>query len=101
MHFMSHEPIYQQYIDLKEVLKDKGYDIVTTNQDTLFSREFTEKDVAIIQGDWRYLQCSKLCHEKVYLSNDLCDELFERIQNGKLPKEFIPHCTKCGAEIHE
>ena len=55
MHFNLHEPIYQPYLDLKDILKDKDFDIVTTNQDTQFSRAFPEKDVAVIQGDWRYL----------------------------------------------
>lgn len=54
MHFNLHEPIYQPYLDLKEILINKEFDIVTTNQDTQFSREFPEKDVADIQDDWRY-----------------------------------------------
>ena len=101
MHFDLHEPIYQPYIDLKEVLSQKDYDIVTTNQDTQFARAFPEKDVAVIQGDWRYLQCSKRCHDKVYESSKLCDELFAHVKNGELPKDLIPRCPKCGGEMHE
>lgn len=59
---------------MKEILINKEFDIVTTNQDTQFSREFPEKDVADIQGDWRYLQCGKHCHDEVYESSKLCDE---------------------------
>ena len=101
MHFDLHDPIHQPYINLKNILKGKEFDIVTTNQDVQFPRAFPDKDVAVIQGDWRYLQCSKCCHDKVYESVDLCDELFPKIVKGSLPKELIPRCPKCGAEMIE
>lgn len=101
MHFNLHEPIYQPYIDLKEILKDKDFDIVTTNQDTQFARAFPEKNVAIIQGDWRYFQCTKPCHDKVYDFTEKCEELFPKIVDGNLPTDLIPRCPKCGAEMHE
>ena len=101
MHFDLHERIYQPYIDLKEILANKNYDIVTTNQDVQFPRAFPEKDVAVIQGDWRYLQCSRRCHDKVYPSVELCDKLFSHVKDGKLPSDLIPRCPKCNAEMHE
>lgn len=64
------------------------------NQDTQFAREFPEKDVAIIQGDWRYFQCTKPCHDKVYDFSEKCDELFPKIVDGNLPTDLIPRCPK-------
>lgn len=101
MHFIKHEPVYEPYKDLKQILEGKDFDIVTTNQDHQFVKAFPEKDVAIIQGDWTYLQCSKRCHDEVYPVEDLIDQWYSNVQNGKLPSEFIPHCQKCGAELHE
>lgn len=101
LHFILNEPAYQAYTDLKEVLKGKDYDIVTTNQDTQFAKAFPEKDIAIIQGDDRYLQCSRRCHDKVYESTQLINDLFPQIKNGELPKDLIPLCPKCGAEMIE
>ena len=65
------------------------------------SNAFLEKDVAVIQGDWKYFQCSKRCHDKVYDSVDLCNELFPKLVKGSLPKDLIPKCPKCGAEMIE
>ena len=45
-------PVYENLFDL---LKEKTYFIVTTNQDTLFSRRFPENRVGTIQGDFRWL----------------------------------------------
>ena len=36
----------QPYYDLSEILKDKNYYILTTNQDTQFSRIFSEEKSA-------------------------------------------------------
>ena len=101
LHFIIQEPVYQAYADLKEILQNKNYDIVTTNQDEQFVKTFPEKDVAIFQGDWGYLQCSKRCHDKVYDSKELIDNLFSHVENGQLPSQYIPKCEKCGNEMHE
>ncbi len=52
----------QPYYDLYDILKDKNYYILTTNQDTQFTRVFPEEKISAIQGDWRYFQCSRRCH---------------------------------------
>lgn len=44
----------QSYLDLLQLLQDKDYFIVTTNQDTQFSKVFPKEKVSPIQGDWRY-----------------------------------------------
>lgn len=98
MHFVSHEEVYQPYKDLKDILEGKEYDIITTNQDGQFVNAFPEKNVAIIQGDWTYFQCSKRCHDEVYPGKELINELFTHVCNGQLPKELIPRCDKCGEE---
>ncbi|QAR34979.1 NAD-dependent protein deacetylase [Latilactobacillus curvatus] len=101
IHFVLHEPVYQPYQDLKAILKDKDYDLITTNQDVQFSKAFPDKDVATIQGDWSYFQCADKCHDQVYPNQTVVDQLFPQIKNGHLPENLIPRCPKCGAEMLE
>ncbi|WHQ78605.1 hypothetical protein QFC96_02260 [Latilactobacillus curvatus] len=101
IHFVLHEPVYQPYQDLKAILKDKDYDLITTNQDVQFSKAFPDKDVATIQGDWSYFQCADKCHDQVYPNQTVVDQLFPQIENGHLPENLILRCPKCGAEMLE
>ena len=34
-------------------------------------------------------------------SSKLIDDLFSKIKDGNLPKDLIPRCPKCGADMHE
>lgn len=90
----------QPYKDLFEILKDKNYYILTTNQDTQFDRVFPEKKISAIQGDWRYFQCSRRCHDELYDSVKTLHKLKDAIDSElKVPSDMIPHCPKCGAEM--
>lgn len=90
----------QPYKDLFEILKDKNYYILTTNQDTQFDRVFPEEKISAIQGDWRYFQCSRRCHDELYDSVETLHKLKDAIDSDlKVPSDMIPHCPKCGAEM--
>lgn len=90
----------QPYYDLNEILKDKNYYILTTNQDTQFTRVFPEEKISAIQGDWRFFQCSRRCHDELYSSVDTLQKLNKSIdENLRVPKNMIPRCPKCGAEM--
>ena len=90
----------QPYCDLYEILKDKNYYILTTNQDTQFNRVFPEEKISAIQGDWRYFQCSQRCHDELYDSVDTLHKLNKSIdENLRIPKDIIPRCPRCGAEM--
>lgn len=90
----------QPYYDLYEILKDKNYYILTTNQDTQFNRVFPEEKISAIQGDWRYFQCSRRCHDELYNSVDTLHKLNKSIdENLRIPKDMIPRCPRCGAEM--
>ena len=56
----------ETYTDLAELLKGKDYYIATTNQDAQFYRVFPAERITRIQGDWRYWQCSRPCHDEIY-----------------------------------
>ena len=90
----------QPYKDLFEILKDKNYYILTTNQDTQFDRVFPEEKISAIQGDWRYFQCSRRCNDELYDSVKTLHKLKDAIDSElKVPSDMIPHCPKCGAEM--
>lgn len=89
----------QPYHDLAALMEGKNFHVLTTNQDTLMERVFPPEKVSAIQGDWRYFQCSKRCHDQVYRNDDMIDELYDAIEGTALPSELIPHCPKCGAEM--
>jgi NAD-dependent SIR2 family protein deacetylase len=89
----------QPYIDLKQLLQDKNYFVLTTNQDTQFSKVFPEEKMSAIQGDWRYFQCSDRCHDQVYLNKDLVENMYRNIEGTKIPTELIPTCPKCGHDM--
>ena len=90
----------QPYYDLYEILKDKNYYILTTNQDTQFNHVFPEEKISAIQGDWRYFQCSRRCHDELYNSVDTLHKLNKSIdENLRIPKDMIPRCPRCGAEM--
>ena len=86
----------QPYHDLFDLLKDKNYFIVTTNQDMQFRKLFPEDKISIIQGDWGYFQCYHACHDEVYPNKEIIYKLYENIKDCKVPREMIPKCPKCG-----
>ena len=87
----------QPYKDLFEILKDKNYYILTTNQDTQFTRVFPEEKISAIQGDWRYFQCSRRCHDELYDSVETLHKLNDSIDADlRVPSELIPRCPECG-----
>ena len=55
----------EPYYNLMELLKGKNYHIMTTNQDTQFTRVVSEDKLSAIQGDWRYFQCDCRCHDEI------------------------------------
>ena len=87
------------YLDLLQLLQDKNYFIVTTNQDTQFSKAFPEENISPIQGDWRYFQCSSRCHDQVYFNKEQVEEMYANIEGTRIPTELIPVCPKCGQEM--
>lgn len=89
----------QTYLDLKQLLKDKAYFVLTTNQDAQFSKIFPEEKVSPIQGDWRYFQCSDRCHDQIYHNQELVENMYKNIEGTKIPAELIPVCPMCGKDM--
>ncbi|WP_455537712.1 hypothetical protein [Terrisporobacter sp.] len=90
----------EPYFDLRDILKDRNYHILTTNQDTQFTRVFSEDKISAIQGDDRYFQCGERCHDELYDAIEPYHKMKDAInENLEIPTELIPRCPKCGAEM--
>ncbi|MFP5109510.1 Sir2 silent information regulator family NAD-dependent deacetylase [Neobacillus sp. C211] len=87
------------YLDLLQLLQGKNYFIVTTNQDSQFSKTFPEEKVSPIQGDMRYFQCGSRCHDQVYFNKEQVENMYANIDGTRIPTELIPFCPKCGQEM--
>lgn len=92
-------PITEPYMNLKKLIENKNYFVVTTNQDSMFSRIFPEEKVSAIQGDFRYLQCNDRCHDEIYPATEIYEKLYENTDGTTVPTEMIPVCPKCGGDM--
>lgn len=101
LHTTLHAAVREPYQDLKAILQDKDYFILTTNQDTQAIKAFPENKVAQIQGDHRFFQCSQQCHDDVWDATDQIDTMYDYLEQHDttvLPDDLIPRCPDCGAE---
>lgn len=87
------------YRDLAELLEGKTFYVATTNQDAQFFRVFPRERITRLQGDWRYWQCSRPCHDRIYDNDETSRRLIGEIRNDALPDDRIPRCPHCGAEL--
>lgn len=94
--FVYDSKVGQTYLDLLQLIQEKDYFIITTNQDAQFSKAFPEKRVSLIQGDWRYFQCSEPCHDQVYLNKEQIEIIYAKIEGTRISPDLIPKCPKCG-----
>ncbi|MDD3367948.1 MAG: NAD-dependent protein deacetylase [Lachnospiraceae bacterium] len=100
LHTTQTAPVRQPYLDLDAILKGKEFHILTTNQDTQFMKLYDEKQVSEIQGDHRFFQCSRQCHDEIWDAVKPVEDMIKAMGDGtSIPKEMIPRCPQCGAEM--
>ena len=94
------QPVGQAYLDLKEILIDKRYHIITTNADNAFyAADYDMDKVFRIQGEYGLWQCSAFCHQQTYQDEDLIRRMVLEQEELKIPEELIPYCPECGAPL--
>ncbi len=102
-HYSGNYKPTQAMMDLKEIVGDKDYFIITTNGECHFEMSGFEKSkIFEMEGNWLTMQCAKPCHDEIYPSFALTEKMAAAEKEGKIPKEMIPHCPRCGGamEIH-
>lgn len=94
------QPVGQAYLDLKEILKDKTYHVITTNADNAFyAAEYDMDKVFRIQGEYGLWHCSKFCHQQTYKDEQLIRQMASTQENMRVSSDLIPYCPKCGAPL--
>lgn len=94
------QPVGQSYIDLKTLLADKAYHIITTNADNAFDAAgFDCEKIFHIQGEYGLLQCSQHCHAQTYRQDAAIRQMIAQQSDMKVPYELIPRCPKCDAPL--
>lgn len=107
------KPVYQ---DLRKLVAEKDYFIITTNVDHCFQKAgFDKHRLFYTQGDYGLWQCSEACHDRTYDNGEAVRRMVEaqgfRIGEGGLepppdavpamavPADLIPRCPVCGAPM--
>lgn len=90
----------QVYQNLKKLVKDKDYFVITTNADKQFIKnDFDENKIFEVQGTLTKIQCSKGCHNKLYDDTKMIKEMLKKDKDCKVPSDLVPYCPKCGEKM--
>ncbi|WP_296887978.1 NAD-dependent protein deacetylase, SIR2 family [uncultured Methanobrevibacter sp.] len=88
------------YQKLLKLVENKDYFVITTNVEHQFwINGFEDERIFATQGDYGFLQCGEVCHNKLYYNEDLIKEMVEKTVDCKIPSDLIPTCPVCGAEM--
>src|SRR5699024_12553931 len=90
------QPVLQAYDDLRRMLADKNYHIITTNvDDAFYAAEYNMDNVFRIQGVYGLCQCSLHCHQKVYQYDALILRMVVEQSDMKITSYLISYCPQC------
>ena len=92
-------PLYGQ---LRGLVGDRDYFVVTSNVDQLFSRNgFDAERMYTPQGDYGLYQCLTPCTREVWPSEPIIRKALDNYDpaTGKVSPEGIPSCPNCGGEV--
>lgn len=85
-----------QMKNLKKLVGDKPYFIVTSNGETHFEMAgFDPLRIYEIEGSLVEMQCEAGCHETLYPVKEMIEKMAEAEGGGTVPAELVPHCPKC------
>lgn len=102
IHHLYQSKAGQVYKDLKFLLGNKPYHIMTTNQDFLFFQDFPASRISTIQGDWRYFQRKDGgVIDRIWDNRERIDNMYAHLsQDGTwLDSEFLPRDPEDGTPL--
>lgn len=86
--------------DLKSIIGNKDYFIVTSNGECHFEMSgFDSERIYEVEGNWLTMQCSRACHNTLYPSLEMAEKMAAAEKDGKVPSDMIPYCPKCGGSM--
>lgn len=90
-------PLYRQ---LKEIVKDKEYFVLTTNTDHQFYKaDFGAEYIFATQGDYGRIQCMRGCHPKTYDDVEMMKQMNAARKDCLIPSHMVPKCPVCGGPM--
>lgn len=86
--------------DLKAIVGDKYYFIVTSNGECHFERSgFAPEQIYEVEGTWLHMQCARPCHGTLYPVLELAEQMAAAQQAGRVPSDLVPRCPRCGGPM--
>ena len=93
------EPL-KLYSEIFNLVKNKEYFVLTTNVDAQFEiAGFNKENIFATQGDYGMLQCSKVCHNKLYSNKELVVKWLKDTKDCKVPSDEVMYCPVCNEEM--
>ena len=84
--------------DLKAIMGDKDYFVITSNGECHFELcGFDPDKIYEIEGNWLTMQCARPCHDTRYPSLELAEKLAAAEQDGHVPAALLPRCPGAAA----
>jgi NAD-dependent SIR2 family protein deacetylase len=89
-----------QMKNLKRLVSDKPYFIITSNGETHFEKAgFDENCIYEVEGNLANMQCERACHHKLYPVNEIVENMVKHEKDGRIPTELLPKCPLCGGNM--
>lgn len=93
-------PAAALYAALRRMAGGTDFFVITTNVDGQFAKAgFPPEKLFATQGDYRYLQCARGCHDRLYDNEALVREMAAHTVNCQIPSELVPRCPVCGGRM--
>lgn len=102
-HYFGRYQPTQVMKDLRAIVGDRDYFVLTSNGEGHFARcGFSAKKIYEIEGNWLSMQCARPCHDTLYPTLELAENMAAAERGGRVPADLIPSCPRCGGtmELH-
>lgn len=88
------------YRDLRSLLAQKDYFVLTTNVDHQFQlADFDRRRLFYTQGDYGLFQCSEPCCQETFDNERQVRAMHESIRGTTIDPGLVPRCPHCGREL--
>lgn len=87
------KPVYE---NLRKLLADKDYFVLTTNVDHCFQKAgFDKERLFYTQGDYGLFQCKEPCCARTYDNEAVIRQMAATQKDMKIPSSLLPRCPVC------
>lgn len=88
------KPVYE---DLRKLVGEKDYFVITTNVDHCFQKAgFDKHRLFYTQGDYGLFQCSGPCCQETQDNESVVRQMVAEQRDMKVPTHLLPVCPHCG-----